>query len=162
MMWDEHEQKYCGYKEGFGMGNVSIQICCEFRAGSFLLSNPFLCLRLFQWRSPEEYYNEYLNEKVDVFSLGNNIYTLLTGLWVFYDIDDYAAVQELVASGERAYVDPRYKERSLAEAKLVQVIERCHAYLHEDRPTIFEVVDMLRKALKLVYDEIETETESES
>ena len=152
MMWDEYEQKYCGYKEGFGMGNVSIQICCEFRAGSFLLSNPFLCLRLFQWRSPEEYYNEYLNEKVDVFSLGNNIYTLLTGLWVFYDIDNYAAVQELVASGERAYVDPRYKERSLAEAKLVEIIEKCHEYYEIDRLSIFEVVDFLWQALEEVHD----------
>jgi hypothetical protein len=87
---------------------------------------------------------------------------LLTGLWVFYDTDDYATVQELIGSGERAYVDPRYKERSLAEAKLVEVIDRCHAYLHEDRPTIFEVVDMLWKALELVYDETENETESES
>jgi serine/threonine protein kinase len=36
-----------------------------------------------QWRSPEEYKDEHINEKIDVWSLGNNFYSLLTGMYVF-------------------------------------------------------------------------------
>ena len=38
-----------------------------------------------QYRSPEEYNDYPLNEKIDVYSMGNNIYALLTGLYIFYE-----------------------------------------------------------------------------
>jgi hypothetical protein len=41
MMWDEYEQEYCGYLEGFGQGIVSIQIFCEFRVGLFSILTYF-------------------------------------------------------------------------------------------------------------------------
>ncbi|KAL3935701.1 MAG: hypothetical protein SGBAC_008829 [Bacillariaceae sp.] len=53
MLYDDSKQVYCKYFNGAGNGN---------------------------WRSPEEYKDEPLNEKIDVWSLGNNMYTLLTGL----------------------------------------------------------------------------------
>ena len=34
-----------------------------------------------QYRAPEEYAATNLNEKIDIFSFGNNIYAMLTGLW---------------------------------------------------------------------------------
>jgi len=37
--------------------------------------------------------DDWLDEKIDVFSFGNNIYGLLTGLWVFYENDDDEVVQ---------------------------------------------------------------------
>lgn len=125
MLWDENEEEYCMYTEGYGRGN---------------------------WRSPEEYRDQFLNEKVDVFSLGNNIYGLLTGLMVFHESETYEETQERVANGEKAFIDPRYKERSLAEAKLVEIIEKCHEYYPEDRPSIFEVVELLLEALEEVYE----------
>jgi serine/threonine protein kinase len=39
---------------------------------------------IIQFRSPEEYAYEPQTEKVDVFSLGNIYYGILTGLWPFY------------------------------------------------------------------------------
>ena len=47
---------------------------------------------MIQYRAPEEFDATYLDEKIDVFSFGNNIYGLLTGLWVFYDTDDDGVV----------------------------------------------------------------------
>ena len=105
----------------------------------------------FQWRSPEEYYDELLTEKIDVFSLGNNIYGVLTGMMPFHE-ETTPGVQYLVGQGERPFIDPRYKERSLAEVKLVEIIESCHEYYEQDRPSIFEVVDFLRHALQEVND----------
>lgn len=34
-----------------------------------------------------------LDEKIDIYSFGNNLYGLLTGLWVFYENDDDKVVQ---------------------------------------------------------------------
>ena len=102
-----------------------------------------------QWRSPEEYFDYDLDEQVDVFALGNNMYSLLTGLWPFYDEDKTKVAQARVKSGVKPFIDPRYlKEKSLAEAKLAEIIDRCYAHKPEDRPSIFEVVEFLRDALK--------------
>jgi len=122
-LWDDKEQEYCKYTEGGGHGN---------------------------WRSPEEYFDGDLDQQVDVFSLGNNMYSLLTGLWVFYDEDDSDKIPERVKAGEKPYIDPRYKKRSLAEAKLAEIIDRCHSYYAQDRPSISEIVKFLRGALKEV------------
>ena len=103
-----------------------------------------------QWRSPEEYFDKDLNEQVDIFSLGNNMYSLLTGLYVFYDTDNDEKIQERAKEGEKAYIDPRYKERSLAEAKLAEIIGQCHSFKPKDRPSIFQVVKFLRDALEEV------------
>jgi len=125
MLWDEHKQQYCKYAEGHGNGN---------------------------WRSPEEYYDNNLNEQVDVYSLGNNLYSILTGLWVFYDADNYANIAQRIQQGETAYINPVYLDPhtspSRAEHHLATIITHCHEYNPQDRPSIFEVVDFLRKAVE--------------
>lgn len=55
--------------------------------------------------------------------------------------------QRRIVRGETAFIDPRYQNRSHEEAALVQVIERTFAYYPHDRPTMFEVVDMLKQAV---------------
>jgi serine/threonine protein kinase len=41
-----------------------------------------------QYRSPEEYWDKPLDEKIDVWSFGNNLFALLTGRYPFYTLDD--------------------------------------------------------------------------
>ncbi|KAL3922646.1 MAG: hypothetical protein SGILL_002099 [Bacillariaceae sp.] len=124
MLWDEEAQEYCLYSSGAAHGN---------------------------WRSAEEYYERNHNEQIDVFSLANNMYGILTGLEPFYDEgDDYDNVKIRVKKGDKAYIDPRFKERSLAEAKVAEIIDRCHELDPSVRPTIFEVVEFLRAALEEV------------
>ena len=84
------------------------------------------------------------------------MYSLLTGLMVFHHIEDYGEIQYNIAMGEKAYIDPRFKERSLAEARLVEIIEKCHEYYEQDRPSIFEVVELLWQAIEDVYDSMDT------
>jgi serine/threonine protein kinase len=103
---------------------------------------------ILQYRAPEEFDKGYLNEKIDVFSFGNNIYSLLTGLWVFYEIDDYTSVQKELIKGELAYVDPRWKERTFIETKLVELMEKCWVYDPKERIDIFETVKQLREIKK--------------
>jgi serine/threonine protein kinase len=42
-------------------------------------SNADIVLLSIQWRAPEEYLDYPLNEQIDIWSLGNNMYSLLTG-----------------------------------------------------------------------------------
>jgi hypothetical protein len=73
----------------------------------------------------------------------------LTGLWVFYDTDDDSVVQKKVINGTRAYVDPRWRERSYIENKLVDVMEQCWVNdKHKKRIDIFQVVKLLREIKK--------------
>eukprot|EP00978_Attheya_sp_CCMP212_P016410 scaffold42990_cov56-Attheya_sp.AAC.7 len=120
MLYDEDTGENCKYKNGKGFGN---------------------------YRAPEEFAATELDEKIDVFSFGNNIYALLTGLWVFYDTDDDQVVQKKLIDGELAYVDKRYKTRSYAEGKLVQLMEKCWIYDPAERIDIFSAVKFLRKAV---------------
>ncbi len=101
-----------------------------------------------KWRSPEEYFDYDLDEQVDVYSFGNNMYSVLTGLYPFYDEESIGIAQNRVKKGLKPYIDPHYKDKSYAEAKLAEIIDRCYAYKPEDRPSIFEIVEFLREALR--------------
>jgi serine/threonine protein kinase len=90
-----------------------------------------------------------LNEKIDVWSLGMNMYTLLTGVNPFYNESNEEAVQQLVTNGEKPYIDPRYRSRSFAEGQLVEIMERCWIYDPDDRPDIFEITRQLKAAYEL-------------
>lgn len=52
-----------------------------------------------------------------------------------------------IAGGETAFIDPRYRERSFAESKLVEVIERCYAFNPDERADINEIQQMLEEAI---------------
>ncbi|KAG7337705.1 serine/threonine kinase [Nitzschia inconspicua] len=118
MDYNTEKQEYCRYKNGHAYGN---------------------------YRAPEEFAEEELDEKIDVFSFGNNIYVMLTGLWNFYDNDNDDEVQKLVIDGKRAFVDPRWKDRSYIESQLVDVMERCWEHDPNKRIDIFTVVQLLRE-----------------
>ena len=119
MLYDPVNGRYCRYRNGGGFGN---------------------------YRAPEEDRDDFLNEKLDVFSMGNNIYGLLTGLWVFYENTDDTVVQRYVKRGKLPYIDPRYRTRSLAERELVKVMEQCWINDPDERISIFQVVEALREA----------------
>ena len=55
--------------------------------------------------------------------------------------------QKFVIAGKRPFVDPRYAERSYAEKKMVEIMEKCWEYNPTKRIDIFEVVRLLREAI---------------
>jgi serine/threonine protein kinase len=89
-----------------------------------------------------------MDEGIDTFSMGNNIYCLLTGLWPFYEWSSYSAIQEKLLQKERTYVDPRWRTKSFAEYKLVEIMEQTWEHDPEKRISIFEVVRFLREAME--------------
>jgi hypothetical protein len=56
--------------------------------------------------------------------------------------------QKNVNAGERAFIDERYRTRSYAEGKLVELMERCWFDDPAERVDIFEAVRFLRAAVK--------------
>ncbi len=77
-----------------------------------------------------------------MFGLSRMMYPLLTGRWITIDKWNFKGQE-----GGRLFIDPRYRKRSLAEAKFVTILEMCQEYDADDRPSIFEVVRLLKKAL---------------
>ena len=99
MTYNVEKQQYCKYNNGRSYGNVSL---CHFvldvvsyHLSSFLSRRmPFLscpnpchfdifcgrsgyaCFR--QYRAPEEFDSKDLDEQIDVFTMGNNIYALVS------------------------------------------------------------------------------------
>jgi len=100
------------------------------------------------YRAPEEFAARNLNEQIDTFSFGNNIYGMLTGLWNFYDTDDDDVVQKKLIDGKLPYVDERWKERSFGERKLIELMEKCWIYDPKERISIFDAVVFLKEAIK--------------
>jgi hypothetical protein len=84
--------------------------------------------------------------------MGNNLYSLLTGLYPLYLISETKDIQVRLVKGETAFIDPRYHQRSAAESKLADIIPLCWVYDPTKRIDIFELVTLLRKA----YDETRT------
>ena len=120
MQWDEIKGEYCKFGNGEAFGN---------------------------YRAPEEFVPSTLNEQIDTFSFCNNIYGLLVGLWNFYDTDDDDAVHVKLIGKKLPYVDPRWKDRSYEESKLVELLPKCWAYDPDERISIFDAVKFLRQAI---------------
>jgi serine/threonine protein kinase len=87
-----------------------------------------------------------LNEKIDIWSLGYNYYTLLTGLFPFYRTESYSAVKSKAQAGEKPWIDPRWLNRTLAERRLAEIIPLCWAFNPDDRIDIGTLVHLLRDA----------------
>lgn len=112
-------------------------------------TNTCLCFSNQQYRSPEEYRGDDIDEKVDVYSMGNNLYTLMTGFWPFYEEHSYSPVIRKVKKRERPYIDDRWKTHSNVEAKFVELMGQMWEHKPEDRPDIFAVLQVLLNVKKL-------------
>ena len=85
------------------------------------------------------------------------MYSVLTGLWPFYDAESEKVIINRVKNGVKPYIDPGYKHKSIAAAKLTEIIEQCYAFKPEDRPSIFEIVEFLQDALREVREHGDSE-----
>lgn len=116
MSWNLQEQKYCKYYRSFKSA----------------------------FNAPEEYGGDWLDESVDVWPMGNIIFSILTGLYPYHEHSDIKAIVKRRKEGP-PYIDPRYKTRSYAEGRLVEIMNQCHKLKASERVDIFEVVRHLRE-----------------
>jgi len=121
LLWDEENQQYCKYESGWAFGNV---------------------------RSPEEYRQDYLDEKIDIYSFGNAIFTLLTGKEPYEDYGN-DEIHDLSVSGKLPEMDPEIRSNSFAEAALASIMDKCYEYIPEKRIDIFKIVSLLKDTVQL-------------
>lgn len=116
----------------------------------------FLCFMSCQsdsYRAPEEIHGGYIDESADVVAWGKFLYSILTGLTLYWDVVEPPnrgkKGNELAFHKEIPYVDDRWRRRSYIEGRLVEVMELAWQPNRKDRVDIFTVVSHLRETARL-------------
>lgn len=116
--WNEQQQKPCTYRVGNNPG---------------------------KFRSPEEYEYAAQTEKVDVYSMGNIFYSLLTELWPYDDEKDKIVKSKIIA-GKRPELPPQLEELSDPAVMILRkAMEICWTHNPDERASSLEVRDFLNK-----------------
>jgi serine/threonine protein kinase len=102
------------------------------------------------YRSPEELNGLPVDDKSDVWPMGANIFVLLSGLYPYYSLRETKLIENTIANGTRPYLDPRYKDRSIIEGSLFDIMQQCFEVDPVKRDDIFEVVRHLRGLKELI------------
>jgi len=121
MAWNLEKQSYCKYYRSF--------------KGTF--------------NAPEENGGSWVDESVDVWPMGNVIFAILTGLHPYYEHSDSKQILKKIKQSP-PYIDPRYKTRSYAEGRMVEIMNQCHKLKPSERVDIFEVVRHLRETKRVM------------
>jgi len=134
LLYDEEQEQYCTFSNGVPPD------------GSL--------------RAPEEIIDAPLTEKIDVYTVGNVIYSILTGLLVNRDFS-ISQAHRRITHGKTEEIDANYFiSRSPAEMALVKVIHWCWTFDANERPSIFQIVefmeDEVRKNLNSSQDTVTT------
>lgn len=105
---------------------------------------------LLQFRSPEEYEYKGETEKIDVYSLGNVFYVLLTKLYPFEDLDESSEdVQKKIMKRSRPHIGHKFNESDdpFTQA-LIKTINMCWVHDPIERASSLEVQQFLQSELK--------------
>eukprot|EP00978_Attheya_sp_CCMP212_P008458 scaffold19863_cov52-Attheya_sp.AAC.4 len=119
--WNHNEDKPCTYRVG---------------------SNPG------KFRSPEEYNYFNQTEKVDIYSMGNIFYALLTEFWPFEDMKEKDATEQ-VKKGKTPLIPIAVRESTdIMDKVLLNATAMCWIKNPEERATARQVADYLTTKLK--------------
>lgn len=100
------------------------------------------------FRAPEEYAFELETEKVDIYSMGNIFYIMLTEKWPFEDLKDEEAIK-LVKKGERPPIDESIlNHRNPAVKILRDALKLCWKQDPNERATAKEIQTHLSTEMK--------------
>jgi serine/threonine protein kinase len=124
IFWDEEAEEYCKYSVGAANGNV---------------------------RSPEEFLMKPINEKIDVYSFGLVLYTILTTKEPYWD-DGITDVKGQVLIGEKPIVDEQIRENSDPERIIASVMDECLEFNPDERIDIFKVVSLFQESIDSILD----------
>lgn len=98
-------------------------------------------------RSPEEYNYDMENEKIDVYSGGNIIFKILTGLAPFVNTSERKA-KRAVRDGRRPEIASRYRASgSVVNKALIKAIDMAWTHDPKERPAAADIAELLRGTL---------------
>uniref|UniRef100_A0A7S2E337 Protein kinase domain-containing protein n=1 Tax=Helicotheca tamesis TaxID=374047 RepID=A0A7S2E337_9STRA len=107
-----------------------------------------------KFRAPEEYAYEIQDEKIDIYSMGNIFYTLLTDSWPFDKTKEKEA-QEKIMDGVRPFIPLKFKNsENPADQALIKAAQMCWAEEPEERATAIEARDFLISELNKINPEL--------
>lgn len=102
-----------------------------------------------EYRAPEEYAYKEENEKVDVYSLGNVLYFLLTREEVWKGFSN-KQVYDLVMKGKRPLFPDSMKEsEGIFETYMIKAIEAAWIHKPDQRPGALEVAKIIEEGILL-------------
>ena len=110
-------------------------------------------------RSPEEYKKDQLEEKVDVYSLGNVFYSILTGLRQYFEESHDSISQKRIQRGKLPRFDVDVY-RSFEEKEIAKAMYKCWETKPKNRASLFEIIQDLEAAMEKS-SHISTNTEEE-
>lgn len=97
------------------------------------------------FRAPEEYKYEMQSEKVDVYSLGNTLYSIVTGIIPFDDIEDDEEAAKLVMDDKLPPLTESYlKSEHPIDRAMMKAMDMCFEYDWRMRSKASEVRDYLK------------------
>ena len=101
------------------------------------------------WRSPEEYNYEEETEKVDVYSLGNVLYFMLTRQEPWNEIHSSREVYGLVKKGQRPEIPQEILQSNHPfDRYMIQALDMCYTHKKGERPSALEVANKLLEGIK--------------
>ena len=101
-------------------------------------------------RSPEEYNNGALTEKLDVYSAGNILYGIITGKKP-WNGERGSHIREGISVGKRPEIDPAIRDaEGTVDAELVRLLDRVYEGDPDERASAKEVVMALEELLEKV------------
>ena len=105
------------------------------------------------YRAPEEVSDDGadVDETVDIWPMGNLLFSLLTGLWPYYTLMTHREVQKTSNKGIKPYLNPAFLSASFIERRMIDIMNQCHELKPEDRISIFDVVSQL-KEIRTIYN----------
>jgi len=121
--WNEEKDTSCGFEVGSNPGN---------------------------WRSPEEYRYDLETEKIDVYSGGNILYKILTGLNPFEELSEKMA-KRAVKEGKRPEISQHFRNSDdIATKVLIKAIEMAWTHDPEERPAAADIVRVIKRTLDTI------------
>jgi serine/threonine protein kinase len=106
-----------------------------------------------KFRSPEEYAYEVETEKIDVYSMGNVLYSIISGMMPFEGLKSEKAMKA-VMEGKRPKI-PRDVEESddIAIQAILSATKACWIHDPKDRPPATEIRDLLKSVMDRIKKE---------
>lgn len=139
----------------------------DFNKGKFVRWNPVKQTYCGVWvrqkeehRSPEEMKGAMVDELAETHSFGKILFSLLTGLKPYFWVKgNKFDIKDVALAGELPPIDDRFRNRSLVEGRLAELIPKLYAYKREDRESIFYALAHLRETRRL-FDEAKKSSSS--
>lgn len=115
---------------------------------------PLIVQNNWDYNAPERFLGLESDEQSDTYAFGHLLYAILTGLFPYYDLirKDRMRIRDLVINGTTPYIAPLYRNRTLIERRVVEIMERAWIYDPRQRATIFDVVKELRETRRMVLE----------